>query len=146
MLPRGIGLPVSFRRGTRRIKLSQDDSAILMDEFNSAQLFVGNLPFTATEQELQNHFAQVGFSVTVKIIQDELTRQSRGFAFVNVVGPASLADSWWLQGLVNKAIEMLDSKDFQGRRLRVKKARPRQRDGFKQNPFWSGAYTTFFPP
>jgi RNA recognition motif-containing protein len=82
----------------------------------SAKLFVGNLTFTATENDLQDHFAQAGVVVSVNIMQDRMTGRSRGFAFVEM---STKEDA-------EKAIEMFHSKDFQGRPLTVNEARPRE--------------------
>jgi RNA recognition motif-containing protein len=82
----------------------------------SAKLFVGNLTFTATENDLQDHFAQAGVVVSVNIMQDRMTGRSRGFAFIEM-GSKEDAD---------KAIAMFHSKDFQGRQLTVNEARPRE--------------------
>ena len=82
----------------------------------SAKLFVGNLTFTATENDLQDHFAQAGVVVSVNIMQDRMTGRSRGFAFIEM---ASQEDA-------EKAIQMFHSKDFQGRALTVNEARPRE--------------------
>ena len=49
-----------------------------------AKLFVGNLTFTATENDLQDHFAQAGVVVSVNIMQDRMTGRSRGFAFIEM--------------------------------------------------------------
>ncbi len=81
-----------------------------------AKLFVGNLTFTATENDLQDHFAQAGVVVSVNIMQDRMTGRSRGFAFIEM-GSKEDAD---------KAIQMFHSKDFQGRPLTVNEARPRE--------------------
>ena len=82
----------------------------------SAKLFVGNLTFTATENDLQDHFAQAGVVVSVNIMQDRTTGRSRGFAFVEM---ASKDDA-------EKAISMFHEQDFQGRALTVNEARPRE--------------------
>jgi cold-inducible RNA-binding protein len=85
-------------------------------KYMSAKLFVGNLTFTATENDLQDHFAQAGVVVSVNIMQDRMTGRSRGFAFIEM---ASKEDA-------EKAIQMFHSKDFQGRPLTVNEARPRE--------------------
>src|SRR6185437_4643959 len=82
----------------------------------AARLFVGNLPFTTTENDLQDHFAQAGSVIAVNIMQDRATGRSRGFAFVEM---ASQEDA-------SKAITMFHQKDFQGRPLTVNEARPRE--------------------
>jgi RNA recognition motif-containing protein len=82
----------------------------------ATKLFVGNLPFTTTENDLQDHFAQAGAVVAVNIMQDRATGRSRGFAFVEM---SSQEDA-------SKAISMFHQKDFQGRPLTVNEARPRE--------------------
>lgn len=82
----------------------------------SAKLFVGNLTFTATENDLQDHFSQAGAVLSVNIMQDRTTGRSRGFAFVEM---ASQDDA-------RNAISMFHEKDFQGRPLTVNEARPRE--------------------
>jgi cold-inducible RNA-binding protein len=82
----------------------------------SARLFVGNLPFTTTENDLQDHFAQAGGVIGVNIMQDRATGRSRGFAFIEM---SSQEDA-------TKAISMFHQKDFQGRPLTVNEARPRE--------------------
>ncbi len=82
----------------------------------ATKLFVGNLPFTATENDLQDHFAQAGAVVAVNVMQDRATGRSRGFAFVEMGS----------QDDANKAINMFHQKDFQGRALTVNEARPRE--------------------
>ncbi len=81
----------------------------------AARLFVGNLPFSATENDLQDYFAQAGAVLNVSIMQDRATGRSRGFAFVEM----------GTQEDATKAISMFNQKDFQGRALTVNEARPR---------------------
>jgi len=80
------------------------------------KLFVGNLSFDATENDLQDLFAQAGPVNSVNIMQDRATGRARGFGFVEM---ASDADA-------EKAISMFNGKDFQGRALTVNEARPRE--------------------
>src|SRR2546430_9030592 len=82
----------------------------------ASKLFVGNLPFTVTENDLQDLFAQAGPVLAVNVMQDRATGRSRGFAFVEM---GSQEDA-------NKAISMFHQKDFQGRPLTVNEARPRE--------------------
>src|SRR5215470_11062939 len=82
----------------------------------ATRLFVGNLSYNTTENELQDHFAQAGTVMTVSIMQDRATGRSRGFAFVEMSS----------QDEANKAISMFHQKDFQGRPLTVNEARPRE--------------------
>ena len=82
----------------------------------ASKLFVGNLPFTTTENDLQDHFAQAGAVTAVNIMQDRATGRSRGFAFVEMAS----------QEEATKAITMFHEQDFQGRALTVNEARPRE--------------------
>lgn len=83
-------------------------------------LYVGNLPFQATEDDLRDWFANAGVtSPSVQIIRDRFSGNSRGFGFVEVGNDAEAAN----------AIEMLNGKEFQGRALVVNEARPRERSG-----------------
>ena len=82
----------------------------------ASKLFVGNLPFTTTENDLQDHFAQAGAVMAVNVMQDRATGRSRGFAFVEMAS----------QEEANKAVSMFHQQDFQGRALTVNEARPRE--------------------
>jgi len=79
------------------------------------KLYVGNLPFTAGEQDLQELFGQSGQVETVSVMRDAATGRARGFAFVEM---ATDADA-------QKAIADLHDKSFGGRTLTVNEARPR---------------------
>lgn len=84
------------------------------------KLYVGNLPFQGTEDDLQNWFANAGVTQsTVQIIRDRFSGNSRGFAFVEVGNDAE----------ADNAIQMLNGKDFQGRALIVNEARPQREQG-----------------
>jgi cold-inducible RNA-binding protein len=83
------------------------------------RLYVGNLPFTTTELELQDMFAQAGPVTEVLLMQDKFTGKSRGFAFVTM---ASETDA-------QNAVTQLDGKQIEGRPLRVNEARPREERG-----------------
>jgi len=78
-------------------------------------LFVGNLPFSATEDALREAFAPFGEVQQVKIMTDRDTGKSRGFAFVEMVQDDE----------AEKAIAALNGKNFQGRPLTVNEARPK---------------------
>ena len=81
----------------------------------SNTVFVSNFPFSTTEEALRDVFAAYCEIRSVRIIVDRETGRSRGFAFVEVVEPAS----------IDAAIESLDGSDFGGRRLSVSRARGR---------------------
>lgn len=79
-------------------------------------IYVGNVPFKISDDDLKDLFEQYGQVETAKIIMDRATGRSRGFAFVEMSDRE--------QGL--RAIEELDTKDFLGRSLRVNEAKPRK--------------------
>jgi cold-inducible RNA-binding protein len=82
----------------------------------STKLYVGNLTFDATENELQELFAPHGPVTEVNLMQDRATGRSRGFAFVTMETKEG-ADA---------AVQALNGKDFKGRALTVNEARPRE--------------------
>jgi len=84
-----------------------------------SKLYVGNLPYTATEEELSSMFGQAGTVTSVAIIKDRETGRSKGFAFVEM---GSNADA-------QKAVSMLNGQNMGGRDLRVSIARPREEGG-----------------
>src|SRR4051812_7617686 len=79
------------------------------------KLYVGNLPFSAGEAELQELFAQAGAVDSVKVMRDMATGRARGFAFVEM---SSDEDA-------QKAIDKFHNYEFGGRNLTVNEARPR---------------------
>ena len=82
------------------------------------KIYVGNLPFSATEQELRDLFSRHGSIDSVNVITDRETGRARGFAFVEMSDETSASD----------AIRALDGSDMGGRPLRVNEAQDR-RDG-----------------
>jgi RNA recognition motif-containing protein len=82
----------------------------------ATKLYVGNLPFNTTENELQELFSQAGAVQEVMLMQDKFTGKSRGFAFVTM---GSDADA-------QKAIAEINGKNLEGRPLTVNEARPRE--------------------
>lgn len=79
-------------------------------------IYVGNLSFRATEEDIRNAFSQYGQVTSVNIVMDQDTGRSRGFAFVE------MADS----NEANAAIEALNEQEIVGRRVIVNEARPRE--------------------
>lgn len=79
-------------------------------------IYVGNLPYNATEEDVTGLFAAHGPVERVKIITDRETGRSKGFAFV------TLGD----QSQLNPAIEALNGYDYQGRALRVNASEPKE--------------------
>ena len=82
------------------------------------KMYVGNLPFNVTEDQLRQAFAQYGTVESVAVITDRATGQPRGFGFVEM----SEADA-------DKAMKGLDGKDMGGRNLTVNEARAREGGG-----------------
>jgi RNA recognition motif-containing protein len=82
----------------------------------SAKLFVGNLPFSTTENDLQDAFAAHGTVLEANLMLDRTTGRPRGFAFVTMS----------TQEEAEKAIEALNGKELGGRALTVNIARPRE--------------------
>ena len=80
------------------------------------KLYVGNLPYAATEDDLKNHFSQAGNVTSVALIKDRATGRAKGFGFVEM----SSAEE------AQKAITMFHGQDFMGRTITVNIARPRE--------------------
>jgi len=80
----------------------------------SKNLYVGNLPFTTTDDELRQVFSQYGTVTKVQVVSDRETGRSRGFGFVEMADGA------------DEAIAALGGAMYQGRALTVNEARPRE--------------------
>lgn len=92
---------------------------------NQNRLFVGNLSFQTSENDLQDYFAQAGAVTSVNLMMDKVTGKSRGFAFVEFATAEE----------AQKAVEQFHQKEFQGRSLTVNVARPRE----ERAPRWQGS-------
>lgn len=77
-------------------------------------IYVGNMPYSATKEQLEALFAEFGVVHSVKIILDRETKRPKGFCFVEMDDECAL-----------KAIEALNEKEFLGRTLRVNEAKSR---------------------
>ena len=82
----------------------------------SKKLYVGNLAFQTTTQDLEQLFAQAGSVASAQIIEDRDTGRSKGFAFVEMSTEDEAA----------KAIEQFNGKEVAGRALKVNEARPKE--------------------
>jgi cold-inducible RNA-binding protein len=82
----------------------------------ATKLYVGNLSFDTTENDIQDLFAEAGTVREAVLIQDKMTGKSRGFAFVTM----STEDE------AQNAAQRLNGKEFHGRNLTVNEARPRE--------------------
>jgi len=83
------------------------------------KLYVGNLAFQTTSQDLQELFAQAGTVESASVIEDRMTGQSKGFAFVEMSTEEEAAS----------AIDQFNGKELLGRALKVNEARPRENRG-----------------
>ena len=81
----------------------------------ATKLYVGNLSFQTTSDELHDYFAQAGNVESASVVEDRMTGRSRGFGFIEMSTPEEAA----------AAIEQLNGKEFAGRNLTVNEARPR---------------------
>ncbi len=92
------------------------------------KLYVGNLSFRTTSEELRDAFAAVGTVESASVIEDRDTGRSRGFAFVEMATPEEAA----------AAIEQFNGKDFGGRNLTVNEAKPRADRGGRGGGYGGG--------
>ncbi|MEW6585640.1 MAG: RNA-binding protein [Nitrospirota bacterium] len=96
------------------------------------KMYVGNIPYDATEEDLRELFSEYGEIESVKIIQDQFTNRSKGFGFVEMVNEED----------AKKAIATLNGKDFKGKSLAVAEAKPQQRrQGFNKRSSGYGGGT-----
>lgn len=95
---------------------------------DNSKLYVGNLPFASTAQDLEALFGQAGTVSVVEIIFDKFTGRSRGFAFVTM-GSAEEAQ---------KAVEKFHGHQIEGRALSVNIARPREERAPRSGGFGGG--------
>lgn len=94
------------------------------------RLFVGNLSYNTTQNDLQDAFSEAGVVTSVSLMMDKFTGKSRGFAFVEMASPEEAA----------KAIELFHGKQLQKRALTVNIAKPREDRGnqFRGGPRQGG--------
>src|SRR5260221_11500599 len=83
------------------------------------KLYVGNLAYAVTDEDLRTLFSQSGAVESVMVISDRFTGQSKGFGFVEMAD-ASAADA---------AIKSLDGSELKGRNIKVNEAKPREGSG-----------------
>ena len=112
VLPPGFGPAGDFESavGTCLFSPLRNESRSL-----SMKLFVGNLPYAATEADLTDFFSQAGVAVdSVNVMRDRFTGEARGFGFVEINDDTA----------ANRAIEACNGRDLMGRALVVNEARP----------------------
>ncbi|XP_019090452.1 PREDICTED: multiple RNA-binding domain-containing protein 1-like [Camelina sativa] len=93
------------------------------DVLNTGRLFVRNLPYTTTEEELTEHFSKFGDISEVHLVLDRETKRSKGMAYILYLIPESAV----------RAMEELDNTAFQGRRLHILPAKPREKSDKQVN-------------
>lgn len=89
----------------------------------ATKLFVGSLPYSTTDDELENLFSQFGTVSSAKVIFDRETGRSKGFGFVELEADDA----------AKTAINDLNGKDYEGRSLVVNEARPMERRENRSN-------------
>ncbi len=113
------GLPCPDDPGWNPAKVAPPNGERVEDRELAKKLYVGNLPFSITEDELRAAFESHGSVESVNVIMDRDTGRPRGFAFVEMAD-ASAADA---------AMQALDGSDMGGRSLRVNEAQDRRGGG-----------------
>ena len=94
----------------------------------STKLYVGNLAFQTTSQDLQELFSQAGTVQSASVMEDRETGRSRGFAFVEMSSPDE----------ATSAIQQFNGKEVGGRALKVNEAKPRENRGGGGRGFGGG--------
>ena len=89
-----------------------------------SKVYVGNLPFEASEEGLKELFSEAGQVVSVNIIKDNYSGRSKGFGFVEMSS----------QEEAQNAIQMFNDKEYEGRNLRVDAAKPPQKRDDNRRP------------
>ena len=93
------------------------------------KLYVGNLPFKANEQDLNDWIAQGGVSsAQVTLVRDQISGQLRGFGFVEISNDEE----------ADRAVQTLNGQEFMGRALVVNEARPREDRGGGRSSYGGG--------
>ncbi|MFZ9694395.1 MAG: RNA recognition motif domain-containing protein [Chitinophagaceae bacterium] len=91
-------------------------------------IYVSNLPFAVTDEDLKSYFADYGEVSSAKIIMDKYTNRSKGFGFVEMSDNAA----------AQKAIGELDGATVEGRAIRVAEAKPREERPARSNSYAGG--------
>ncbi len=96
------------------------------------KIFIGNLSWNATEDDLREAFQKYGELVSIRIVTDPQTGRSRGFAFIEFSN----------EDAADKAIAEMDNFQLHGRPIRVSKARQEDRSGSGRPPRQAGAFSS----
>ncbi len=98
----------------------------------ATKLFVGSLPWSITDDQLNQHFSQAGQVTSAVVIMDKMSGRSKGFGFVEMATEEE----------AKKAIEMFNGQELDGRTIVVNEARPmvprENRGGYSNNRNFSG--------
>jgi RNA recognition motif-containing protein len=94
------------------------------------KLYVGGLPYSSTDADLRQAFEQAGAVESATIIMDRATNRSKGFGFVEMTSDED----------AQKAIDLWNGKDFDGRRLTVNEARPLEERPRRDNSHGNGGF------
>jgi RNA recognition motif-containing protein len=97
---------------------------VMSEGRHTARLFVGNLPYDASEDALRSAFAEHGQVTSVHVVHDRYTGRSRGFAFVTMASPEQAA----------QAAQRMNGTMVSGRPLRVNEAEPSRRSDPRPSP------------
>jgi hypothetical protein len=120
--PRSCALPLAKDRHLRKLRDPGCEPTLAHSLLNArpevTKLYIGNLPFSATEESVRAAFSAHGTVETLSLITDRMTGQPRGFGFVEM----SSADA-------SRAIQAMNGADFGGRALKVNEAQDRDRSG-----------------
>jgi RNA recognition motif-containing protein len=96
-------------------------------------IYVSNLPFAVTDEDIRSYFAEYGEVTSAKVIMDKYTNRSKGFGFVEMSDDAA----------AEKAIAELNGATIEGRQIRVNVARPKEerpaRQPRQERPSYSGS-------
>jgi RNA recognition motif-containing protein len=92
------------------------------------KLYVGNLAYSVTDQDLRELFSSAGQVESVSVVSDKFSGQSKGFGFVEMADAAA----------AQTAITTFDGSEFKGRNLKVNEARPRENSGGGRGGFGGG--------
>jgi RNA recognition motif-containing protein len=106
---------VTYQRGARLIT-GDIEELISATAEPDKKLYVGNLAYAVTDQDLKDLFSESGTVESVAVISDKFSGQSKGFGFVEMADAAG----------AEAAIKSLDGTEFKGRNLKVNEAKPRE--------------------
>ncbi|WP_245539439.1 RNA recognition motif domain-containing protein [Thiofilum flexile] len=93
-----------------------EQGTIYIYEIKIVNIYVGNLPYKISDDDLRDLFAEYGEVVSVSLIKDKMTGQSKGFGFVEMADASDAAN----------AISGLNEHSFGGRNIKVNEAKPRE--------------------